>query len=463
MWVSLSQDTESGESCRISLDLSSYVYMSEMTKELKRGMTPIVSYWADDDMLWLDGRGDDHKGQCKQDNKTKCADYVRFYDFSIAEISDEDWPIPSKNPTTQKPASDTGTTKAWWEQPSSSTAQAVGSLGWDSGKGGGDWQAPDPSASDRGDVVEGGKCVEFDNWRKAAVGGRAVQINLGKKAYGAQTSWLECRSMCAKDKSCKQVLFYKPDGSCFGTKEALGYDQDHIGGSNYDFISAHCNNACAEFNNWRKSEEGEEIPLGKYEYGAVAEDWPTCRDRCAAEKECKQVVYYRPERKCFGMSERGDDDQDNMGGNNPDFVSAHCQKVDAATSSGDGSPLDELGGTKLGGRWHGEHIVMQKKHTRFLGPGWLSDDSRWAFACGSLAFIAVLIVCGVVAVGAKRRRNLHAAGLRRFASLAEKVDSGHGLMRTKPSSERLLEIGGGTLAPPSLPRGSAVEMQHRFL
>lgn len=302
--------------------------------------------------------------------------------------------------------------------------------------------------------------MEFDNWRKAAVGGRAVQMNLGKAAYGAQMSWEECRSMCAKDEDCKQVVFYKPAGSCFGFKEAQGDDQNNMGGSNFDFISAHCNNACAEFNNWRKSEEGEEIPLGRQEYGAVAEDWPTCRDRCAAEEGCKQVVYYRPERKCFGMTGRGDEDQDNMGGHNQNFVSAHCQKVDAASGGEGASPLDELGGTD------DNHIIMQKKHAWFLGPTWPLDNGRSALAFGSLAAIAVLVVCGVVAVGAKRRRNLRAApleGLRRIAYLAEVADAGNGLMRTKPSSERLLEIGGGVLAPPSLPRGKAVEMQHRYL
>jgi hypothetical protein len=285
-------------------------------------------------------------------------------------------------------------------------------------------------------------------------------MNLGKAAYGVQTSWLKCRSMCAKDKDCKQVVFYKPSGSCFGLREAQGDDQDNMGGHNFDFVSAHCNNACAEFNNWRKSEEGEEIPLGKHKYGAVAEDWPTCRDWCAAERGCKQVVYYRPERKCFGMTGRGDDDQDNMGGNNPNFVSAHCQKVGAASGDEGANTLDEMGGTD------DNHIIMQKKHAWFVGPTWPLDDGRWAFACGSLAAIAVLVVCGVVAVGAKRRRNLRAApmdGLMRIASLAEVADADHGLMRTKPSSERLLEIGGRVLAPPSLPGGRAVEMQHRFL
>jgi len=484
MWVSLSQVAKKGEPCRISLDISSYDYMSEMTQELKRGMTPIVSYWADDDMLWLDGLGDDHQGQCSKDIKKKCSDSVKFYNFSIADISDEDSPVPPKKPTTRQPVSDAGgwnweasdsttsSKEAWqqpaweqpaWEQPASSTAQAVGSLGWDSGEGGGDGQSSDPTAADRGKVVEGGKCVEFANWRKAAVGGRAVQMNLGKAAYGAQTTWKECRSLCANDKDCKQVVFYKPSGSCFGTREAQGDDQDRMGGSNYDFVSAHCNNACAEFNNWRKTETGEEIPLGKHKYGDVAEDWPTCRDRCAAEEKCQQVVYYRPERKCFGMSERGDDDEDSMGGNNPNFVSAHCQKTGADADGEEGSSLDELDSTR------GDHILMQKKHARLPGPGWwAADDTRWAMAGAGLVAIAVLVACGVVAVGAKRRRNLRAApleGLRRIASLAEVrvADAGHGLMRTKPSSERLLEVGAAALAPPPLPGGRAVEMQQRYL
>ncbi|CAK0855368.1 unnamed protein product, partial [Prorocentrum cordatum] len=455
MWISLSQVKEDGGSCRISLNFSSYEYMSEMAEELKRGMTPIISYWADNDMLWLDGRGDDHKGPCKKDNKKKCSDTVRFFNFSIAEVSDEDTPTISNKTTTttQKPVSDDG---AWngeasdsstssseaLEQPSSTTTQAASSLGWDwdADEGDDDGQLEDSSATDEGNAVVGGECVEFDNWRKAAVGGRAVQMNLGAAAYGVQTpSWPECRSMCAKHKDCKQVVFYKPDRTCFATREAQGEDQDNMGGSNYDFISAHCNNACQEFNNWRKSEAGEEIALGTHEYGAETEDWPTCRDRCGAEKECRQVVYYRPERKCFGMSGRGDGDQDNLGGQNSNFVSAHCHHDGAASGAGIGGTIEELTSGM-----DAERIVMQKKFAGLPGPAPPSDHGRWALACGGVAAVAVLAVCASAAAGARRRRVAHAApveSLRGISSLGEVASEEDGLMGTRTGSERLLASG----------------------
>ncbi|CAK0851484.1 unnamed protein product, partial [Prorocentrum cordatum] len=472
MWVSLSQD-KGASPCRISLNLDSYDRMQEMTTELKRGMTPIVSYWADDDMLWLDGPGDDHAGLCPRDDKKKCAESVRFFDFSIADISDEDSPVPSSRPTEQKPASDVG---AWnWEasdsttastpaqppameppgseSPPSSTMQTIGSLGWDSDDEG---VATD---LDRGSVVEGGQCVEFDNWRKAVVGGRAVQMSLGKAGYGVKTSWEHCRRLCVEDEKCKQVVFYKPSGACFGTTEAQGHDQDNMGGSNVDFISAQCNDACAEFNNWRKSEAGDEISLGKHKYGDVAEDWPTCRDWCAAEEKCKQVVYYRPERKCYGMSGTSDDDEDNMGGNNPNFVSAHCRQAGAAAGS-------ELASLLHGMDTDDDIVVMQKKHAGLSGPAVPAEDSRrWLVACSGAAALAALAVCGVAAAGAKRRRHLHAATpmetLRRIASGGEVASADHGLLRVNFSAERLLEVGGQAPSKRGLPgvaEGAVVEM-----
>jgi len=88
MQVSLSQK---GQKCQLQARVDNYASgMKELTHALLDGMTPIVSYWADDDMLWMDGLGDDKKGPCKKDSAKKCADQVRFFDFSIEDLADKE-------------------------------------------------------------------------------------------------------------------------------------------------------------------------------------------------------------------------------------------------------------------------------------------------------------------------------------------------------------------------------------
>merc|ERR550525_1373799 len=88
MQLSLAQK---GKSCTLQARIDGYSKgMKELTKALLDGMTPIVSYWADDDMLWMDGTGDDSKGPCKKDSARKCADNVKFYDFSIDDLKSKE-------------------------------------------------------------------------------------------------------------------------------------------------------------------------------------------------------------------------------------------------------------------------------------------------------------------------------------------------------------------------------------
>lgn len=85
MEIVLSQD---GHSCPLSTTLSSYQRferdgMAEMSKALADGMTPIISYWSSNEMLWMDGLGADHKGPCSTDDASACGESVKFYNFSL--------------------------------------------------------------------------------------------------------------------------------------------------------------------------------------------------------------------------------------------------------------------------------------------------------------------------------------------------------------------------------------------
>ncbi|CAJ1414630.1 unnamed protein product [Effrenium voratum] len=85
---------------------------------------------------------------------------------------------------------------------------------------------------------------------------------------------------------------------------------------------------CIVFDNWRKKWLGKhvEINLGKNKYGAKMKSWKDCLELCEAQKECKQVVFTKG--LCYGMLARSDLDQDNKGGKNSAFISAHCYDKD---------------------------------------------------------------------------------------------------------------------------------------
>ncbi|CAE7649030.1 typA [Symbiodinium pilosum] len=84
---------------------------------------------------------------------------------------------------------------------------------------------------------------------------------------------------------------------------------------------------CTVFPKWRKKWLGKhvQISLGAHKYGAKLA-WKTCFELCESEKECKQVVWSKS--GCFGMLARSDADQDNKGGKNTGYMSAHCYDKD---------------------------------------------------------------------------------------------------------------------------------------
>lgn len=86
--VELSQVT-SGVECKLKTQIANYVGNGELTEVLKRGVTPVVSYWSWERMFWMDGPGLDGKGPCIEDTPDKCGDFVTFTNISISDYSEE--------------------------------------------------------------------------------------------------------------------------------------------------------------------------------------------------------------------------------------------------------------------------------------------------------------------------------------------------------------------------------------
>jgi hypothetical protein len=63
------------------------------------------------------------------------------------------------------------------------------------------------------------------------------------------------------------------------------------------------------------------------EEGATTLGWYICEERCALEPTCRQVVYDKSTRRCYGYSEAWVEDVNDMGGKNFNFISAQCHKV----------------------------------------------------------------------------------------------------------------------------------------
>merc|ERR1740123_588809 len=83
MQVVLTQVALGGRTCELPLRVGHYDAMDELSRALAAGMTPIVSYWSSKDMLWMDGRGQDGRGPCKEDTPSECGDTARFSNFSV--------------------------------------------------------------------------------------------------------------------------------------------------------------------------------------------------------------------------------------------------------------------------------------------------------------------------------------------------------------------------------------------
>jgi hypothetical protein len=84
MEVTLSQAARSD--CQLKVAIDKYDGMPEMSAALSAGMTPIASYWASADMLWMDGKGADGMGACASDSPHECGKQTTFSKFSVESI-----------------------------------------------------------------------------------------------------------------------------------------------------------------------------------------------------------------------------------------------------------------------------------------------------------------------------------------------------------------------------------------
>mmetsp|Transcript_51525 Transcript_51525/g.120114 ORF Transcript_51525/g.120114 Transcript_51525/m.120114 type:complete len:994 (+) Transcript_51525:106-3087(+) len=132
----------------------------------------------------------------------------------------------------------------------------------------------------------------------------------------------------SKGAVCRFPFYYKGKGyfECTETDSA-GKPWCYTTAGKTKWGNCNCNEAerrCHTFINWRKKWLGSqvEIKLGNFAYGAYVGAWSNCLRLCERAKECKQVVYMNGH--CYGMSKRSDEDQDGRGGQNINWISAHC-------------------------------------------------------------------------------------------------------------------------------------------
>ena len=59
-------------------------------------------------------------------------------------------------------------------------------------------------------------------------------------------------------------------------------------------------------------------------YGAEVASWSECLQLCKATAACAQVVFYKTDRKCYGMRAAYTQEQEGKGGKNVKWISARC-------------------------------------------------------------------------------------------------------------------------------------------
>merc|ERR1719188_1398288 len=84
-----------GSPCPVHISVRNYKGNAKLTESLAQGMTPVLSYWSANDMLWMDGEGSDHRGPCHADDAGACGARVSMYDFKIESLVAEERPAAS--------------------------------------------------------------------------------------------------------------------------------------------------------------------------------------------------------------------------------------------------------------------------------------------------------------------------------------------------------------------------------
>jgi len=111
MEVTISQE---GHNCSVTTKTFDYKGMLELSLALAAGMTPVVSYWSSDQMLWMDGQGTDGKGPCKNDNAAACPASVQFSRFAVTPIGEAGLSSQQQAQSGSSSAPATTTTKLYW-------------------------------------------------------------------------------------------------------------------------------------------------------------------------------------------------------------------------------------------------------------------------------------------------------------------------------------------------------------
>ena len=158
--------TQLGSLCPLSVTVDQYRGMAELSAALEAGMTPIVSYWSSNDLLWMDGEGDDGAGPCARDDEADCGESVRFYNFAVGDI-----PTTTPEPTT------TATTTL---PPPSTTAHIHGECASCPG----DFDVPGYGPVS---LVPTGWTEQGCGKRVDVIGGRKLAPHMGGRAYFADS------------------------------------------------------------------------------------------------------------------------------------------------------------------------------------------------------------------------------------------------------------------------------------
>lgn len=80
------QLSQRGRYCPLKLQLGGYAGMAELSRALADGMTPAISYWSADDLLWMDGIGAENRDGCSKFARKACSNMVKFDSFAIEDI-----------------------------------------------------------------------------------------------------------------------------------------------------------------------------------------------------------------------------------------------------------------------------------------------------------------------------------------------------------------------------------------
>jgi len=92
--------SQARSSCNLTAKMDMYTWgtrdgMSELSEAMEDGVTPVVSYWRDDTLQWLDGLGKDGNGPCVVDAPAACPMSMMLSNFAIA---DHEMPMAALKP-----------------------------------------------------------------------------------------------------------------------------------------------------------------------------------------------------------------------------------------------------------------------------------------------------------------------------------------------------------------------------